>query len=375
MKKGEKNKMEYPVHVHNMDVKDPFILADPASKKYYMYANKFVDGVTPTDRQGTGNTFYAMVSEDLVHWSNPILVFEQNDFWASEDYSGPEVCIKNGKYYLTAAFSAPGTHRKIQALVADGPLGPFVPVGQPLTPDAWECMDGTIFTEKDGQTWLVFAHDWVQVYDGQIAAVPVSDDLTHATGKPVVLFRGSDADWGDDFMYSSQNGGGGAASGPAVYRMADGSLVILWTNQTPYGDAIGAAKSLTDNILGPYEQIEKPIWALGGGHPCLFNWFGNGQLCMALHCGDKESGFNRLLICEMEEYWRSKLPEVVHEFTGNYRTAMGGHAIVYRQATTPAEDPIFTILEDYGGPFAKRKVQWAMAPETKFKKGKIAERD
>ena len=77
--------MNYPVFVQDANVPDPYILADPVSKNYYMYANTFPCGQTPAERQGTGNTFYAMQSEDLVHWSDPILVFEQNDFWASED--------------------------------------------------------------------------------------------------------------------------------------------------------------------------------------------------------------------------------------------------------------------------------------------------
>ena len=72
--------MEYPIHVHDLNVKDPSIFADPKSKKYYMYSNKFHCGLTPSERKGTGETFYCIVSEDLVHWSNPQLVFEQNDF-------------------------------------------------------------------------------------------------------------------------------------------------------------------------------------------------------------------------------------------------------------------------------------------------------
>ena len=88
--------MEYPVHVHELNVQDPFILADPVSEKYYLYANKFNCGKNSAVRHGTGNTFYAMESTDLITWSNPILIFEQNDFWASEDYSAPEVHYYKG---------------------------------------------------------------------------------------------------------------------------------------------------------------------------------------------------------------------------------------------------------------------------------------
>ena len=368
--------MDYPVHVHQMNVEDPFILADPETKKYYLYSNVFHCGLTPRERRGTGNTFYAMVSEDLVHWSNPILVFEQNDFWASEDYTGPEVYYRNGAYYLIAAFSAPGKLRKIQALKADSPLGPFEPIGEPLTPPAWQCMDGTLYVDRAGKTWLVFAHDWVQVYDGQIAAVPVSDDLTHATGKPVILFRGSEAPWGDDFMYTS-NDGGGAASGPCVWRMEDGGLVILWSNETPYGDAIGIAKSESGEIWGPWKQYDKPVWALDGLHASLFRRLCDGMIMMPFYSKNEGGIGLRTLICEMEECFATGLLETVHEFTGNFRCAMGGHALPYRGNAPIQIEPKFSKLEDYShGMARRRRVRWAMAPATKFSdKGKIATRD
>jgi len=368
--------MDYPVYVHELNVKDPYILADPVTKKYYMYANKFRCGTTdPDERKGTGETFYAIVSEDLVNWSDPILVFEQNDFWASTDYSGPEVYYRNGAYYMIASFGAPGRLRKIQALKADSPLGPFAPIGEPLSPPAWQVMDGTLYVdEENNETWLVFAHDWVQVYDGQIAAIRVSDDLTHSIGNPVILFRGSDAPWGDDFMYCS-NEGGGAASGPCVHRMADGGLVILWTNQTPYGNAIGIAKSETGTIFGPWKQFDKPVYGLDGAHASLFRRLNDGMIMMPFYCEAKGGMGLRTCIMEMEEYWRTGLLDTVHEFTGNYNWAIGGHAVPYRKNFPLPDAPAFTTMQDYGGPMAKRKFKWAAAPDTAFNKGKITTKD
>ena len=34
---------------------------------------------------------------------------------------------------------------------------------------------------------MVFCHEWLQVNDGQICAVPLSDNLGKATGEPVIL--------------------------------------------------------------------------------------------------------------------------------------------------------------------------------------------
>ena len=42
---------------------------------------------------------------------------------------------------------------------------------------------------------MVFCHEWLQVGDGQICAIPMSDDLGEAIGDPVILFRASDGKW------------------------------------------------------------------------------------------------------------------------------------------------------------------------------------
>jgi hypothetical protein len=342
-----------------------------------MYANKFTCGITLAERKGTGETFYAIVSEDMIHWSNPVLVFEQNDFWGSQDYQAPECWYYNGKYYLFAGFSAPGKFRKIQALVADSPLGPFKPWGAPLTPPAWQCMDGTLYIDKAGDPWLVFAHDWVQVYDGQIAAIKLAKDLSHAVGNPIVLFRGSDASWSDDFMYTDE--GGGAARSPAVHRLKDGRLVILWTDNTPYGHAVGIAKSETDEIYGPWVQYDKPVYCLDGGNASLFHRLDDDMLVMAL-CNrgvDGPAGRGtgpKTCIYEMEEVYYG-LIEIVNEFTGNWWASIGGHPIAYRAREATTAEPVYSKLGNYSGPFGARRIKWAMAPETKYKKGKISTRD
>jgi len=370
--------LNYPIYVQDANVIDPFILADPVSNKYYMYANRFDCGQTPEEREGTGNTFYAMVSEDLVYWSNPILVFEQNDFWASEDYMAPQVYYYNEKYYLIASFSAPGRLRCCQALVADSPLGPFKPVGdKPITPPAWQCMDGSLYVDRKGTPWLVFAHDWVQVYDGQICAIELSKDLSETVGNPMILFRGSDAPWGDDIMYPTDEGGG-AARAPFAHRLADGSLVILWTNCTPYGYAIGISRSESGEIYGPWKQYDKPVYALDGAHASLFKRLDDGMIMMPLYNlgrpveGRPGPGI-RTVIYEMEEC--NGLLEIVSEFTGNWRNSIGGHPIVYRGAEPSQDVPTYSVMGSYGGMFARRRTKYGMAPETPFKKGRITKKD
>jgi len=371
--------MEYPVFVQNLKVKDPQILTDPVSKKYYMYADSFACGTTPTGRKGTGKAIYAICSEDLVNWSDPFIVFEQNDFWANEDYRSLNGFYLNDRYYIIGAFSAVGHLRRIQALVADSPEGPFEPVGDGfLTPPAWQVMDGTLYRDRKGQLWLVFAHDWVEVYDGQICAIRVKEDLSSYIGDPMILFRGSDAPWGDDFMWCSTEGGG-CASCPQPYRLKDGSLCMLWTNNTPYGLAIGVAKSETGEICGPWIQVEKPVYALDAGHGTLFNRL-EGSLAMVAYQPGGDTGNGEVVpgvttvIFEMEEVSYGVI-EVVTEFTGCWWVGLGGHALAYRTGNAAVDKPTYTALQDYGSPFGRRKIKWGMAPATKYYKGRITEKD
>jgi arabinan endo-1,5-alpha-L-arabinosidase len=292
--------LEFPIALAQLNVDNPCILADRQSRRYYLYSRVFACGLTPRERPGTGSTFYAVCSEDLLHWSDPILVFEQDDFWASEAYHAPEVHFWQGRYYLIATFSAPGRLRRCQALVADSPLGPFRPIHQePLTPPAWSCQDGTLFVDRDGQPWLIFCHDWVQVYDGQICALPLTDDLGAAAGCAAILFRASDAAWTDDPVYTIGDGGG-VTCGPWLHPLADGSLALLWSGGSPRGFAVGLARSPTGDIAGPWLQSPVPFFdpasqsggagtnrpaaacSGDGGHVSLFRRLDDDRLILAL---------------------------------------------------------------------------------------------
>lgn len=305
--------MDYPFHVRDIHISDPFILADEATQRYYTYAAVFNRDRYP-DLYQKGR-FYALVSEDLVHWSDPIVVFERKDFWADEDYWAPECHIWKGRYYLISSFRAAGRYRKCQCLVADSPLGPFEPVRQEaLTPSDWQSLDGTLYQDRKGNPWLVFCHEWMQVGDGQIAAMPISEDLGQALAEPTILFRASDAPWGDRFVTKEKSGGGFVTDGPFLYRMQDDSLLMLWSTFTSTGYAVGYAKSLSGELEGPWEQRPNPLYFHDGGHAMLFRTF-EGKLMMSLHCPN-EHPKKRMLLFEMEE--KAGELYIRNEITGNW---------------------------------------------------------
>lgn len=81
----------------------------------------------------------------------------------------------------------------MQILCADHPKGPFRPVvNGPVTPENWECLDGTLFFQN-GEIYLIFCHEWIQTGDGEICGVRLNGELTRAIEPPRTLFRASEA--------------------------------------------------------------------------------------------------------------------------------------------------------------------------------------
>lgn len=329
----------YPYSIRDIPISDPFILADEATGHYYTYV-QFVDPDRYAHLITSEPCFYVLKSRDLINWTDPKVCFRRGSFWAREDYWAPEVHFWNGRYYLISSFSAPGKFRCCQALVSGSPEGPFYPVSEePLTPQGWQCLDGTLYVDPQGNPWLVFCHEWIQVYDGQICAVPLSMELDRAIGRPVVLFRASEAPW----RGRAPADGGLVTDGPFLYRLpvrnhlkghpaslskagdkdSEGMLIMLWSSFSERGGyTVGIARSLTGELTGPWVQDEVPLYALDGGHAMLFRTF-SGQLMMSLHCPNVHEK-KRILLFEMDESARTL--SIRNEVTGNWFDHAGGSA-------------------------------------------------
>lgn len=267
-------------HRTEIQIRDPFVLPLVAERRYVLF------GTTDTNAWSgvaTGFDCYLSVGESLDEWEGPIPAFRpSSDFWSRENYWAPEVHEWRGRYYMFASFKAPGVCRGTQILVADNPTGPYEPHSPaPVTPPDWECLDGTLFVDLDGKPWMVFCHEWLQVGDGEICAVPLAEDLTAATGDPVLLFRASSAPWAKSF---SSRGIKEAyvTDGPFLHRLENGTLAMLWSTTGAQGYCMGLATSESGGILGPWHQSPEPLFATDGGHGMLFRAF-DGTLYMTLH--------------------------------------------------------------------------------------------
>lgn len=241
--------------------------------------------------------FDVYVSHDLVEWSDPIPVFRpEAGFWADKNFWAPEVHKYQGGYVMLASFYRDGAMRATQVLRADSPLGPFVPITErPQTPSDWMCLDGTLFVDEAGKPWMVFCHEWLQVTDGEICALPLSDDLSEAIGKPVKLFSASEAAWtvgGDHGQY--------VTDGPYMYRKQDGELLMIWSSFSAEGYCLAVAHSKSGTVLGPWVNEKEPLFSCNGGHGMLFRDT-KGRLLLSLHQPDSPYGEERPVFIPVEE--------------------------------------------------------------------------
>ncbi len=267
----------------DIHIRDPFILTE--NGMYYMH------GTTPSDvaLPGGGPGFAAYRSRDLQEWEGPFPAFVRpGDYWADRDYWAPEVHKRHGRYYMLASFKAPGRCRATQILASDSPLGPFsVHSPEPVTPPDWECLDGTLHVDENGRPFMVFCHEWLQVGDGEMCCVRLSEDLTRAEGEPELLFRASEAAWARPIAYSGDAPfkEGLVTDGPYLFNGTDGRLRMLWSSYGEEGYAMGVAVS-RGGVMGPWEQAEKPLFSKDGGHGMVFESL-SGERLLSLHVPNK----------------------------------------------------------------------------------------
>jgi arabinan endo-1,5-alpha-L-arabinosidase len=264
-------------------IRDPFVLPVSSERRYYLYGTM---GEYAWTESALG--FDCYTSADLQNWEGPFPVFRPPvDFWADRNFWAPEVQVYRGRYFLFASFKAAGIRRGTQILVAGSPQGPFRPLSTgPVTPPDWECLDGTLFVTPEGHPWMVFCHEWVQIGDGEICALPLSADLTSATGKPVVLFHASQAAWVQQIVWKRNGMKGCVTDGPWLHRLPGGELILLWSSHSVGGYSIGLARSASGKLSGPWLQEPLPLYSNDGGHCMTFRDF-DGNLWLSFHHPDK----------------------------------------------------------------------------------------
>ncbi len=254
-------------------LRDPFMLIEDGV--FYLYGTGWVCHRNKTGRLDTG-------------WEEAKKVVElPADFDFEDNPWAPEVHRYNGAYYMFTTYTSTETHRRGCVIFrAEHPYGPFVPhsAGH-ITPREWDCIDGTLYMDDEGNPWMVFVHEWVSTPDnvGRFAAACLSDDLKTLISEPVELFRADDFAWTDRPV----------TDGCFMYRTQSGSLLMLWSNFDESGYVTALVRSDNGRVDGHW-QHDKLLFTRSvageydGGHGMIFEL--EGQKWLSIHSPNAAEG-------------------------------------------------------------------------------------
>lgn len=262
----------------DINIRDPFVLLHDGT--YYMTGTRAATTWTPH-----ADGFDGYYSKDLENWEGPVELFHKpENFWADKCYWAPEIHFYKGAFYILATFANSVDNKKgTLILKSESPLGPYhIHSDGKLTPEPWQCLDGTLYVDKSGTPWMVFSHEWVDLGNGQICAVPLSDDLTHRIGTPRMLLQASDASWGCPITNRQWDGPIYVTDGPFLWRSRSGELLMLWATFGPKGYAEAIARSDNGEITGRWTVDSRPLFDEDGGHGMLFDTK-EGRTKLVLH--------------------------------------------------------------------------------------------
>jgi GH43 family beta-xylosidase len=249
---------------------------------------------------GPATSFLGYTTTDLENFEGPFVLFENNDeFWAEENFWAPELHKYDGKYYLIASFYKKGKCRASQMLVSDTPMGKYIPLAKPFTPENWECLDATIY-EEDGKLYTIFCHEFLQTHDGEMCLAELNEDLISLKTEPKVLFKASWAPWvvSHDNADSKFTNEDFVTDGPFIHKLENGKLLMLWSSDGKDGYAMGMAIS-SNGIKGPWSHFEKPLFGKDGGHGMYFEF--KGKKYISLHHPNMPFLSERPYFFEVEE--------------------------------------------------------------------------
>lgn len=258
------------MRLRDINIRDPFILYE--NKKYYLYGTR-----AKNFGQKTGG-FDVYISDDMIEWSGPAECFNSGKYGLNREVNwAPEVHKFNGSYYMFATFTKENGLRGVYVLKSDCPDGEFEPWSDgAVTPDEWECLDGTLYADKNDIPYLVFCHEHTQIIDGTVCYVQLSGDLKSAVSEPTELFAGSSPYWAD----RKPAGEHYITDGPFMYRTKGNSLLLIWSTFVNHQYCQCVARSDNGEIDGNFIHLP-PIITDDGGHGMIFK--NDSQLLLTFH--------------------------------------------------------------------------------------------
>ena len=269
-----------------INIRDPFVLVKDGI--YYLYGTRAAN----FGRATAGFDVYK--STDLENWSEPVQCFDSEKYGLNREVNwAPEVHEYKGAYYLFATFTQENGLRGTYILRSDSPEGPFAPhSGGVVTPDGWECLDGTLYVE-DGKPYIVFCHEHTQIIDGTICYMPLTDDLKAPAGEAVTLFAGSEP----YYVEQSISDGHYVTDGPFMYRSKTGELFMIWST-FPRGEYAECVVKFEDGSIKNLFEHLVPLIDDDGGHGMIFK--ADDKLYLTFH-SPNTSGSEHPFFVEIED--------------------------------------------------------------------------
>ena len=261
------------MNLNEINIRDPFVLL--YEDTYYLYGTR---GETAFAKEAFGFDVYT--SKDLTNWDGPTEIFRRSEgFFSKKNYWAPEVYFLSGRFYMFATFENQKKGLGTMVLVADSPRGPFIPWSDGyLTPVEMRCLDGTLYTDRQGRNHLVFCHEWKQIHDGEICVKDLSADLRRTIRAQRTLFHASEAKpFVKAFLLRNY-----VTDGPFLLRTEDGRLHMLWSTLGKTGYVQAMAHSDNDEIDGKWTPDSELLFSADGGHGMIFR-DKSGQYLLTLH--------------------------------------------------------------------------------------------
>ncbi len=274
----------------DINIRDPFVLCE--NGKYYMYGTR-----AKNFGKKTGG-FDVYVSDDLESWSRPTECFNSVKHGLNYIVNwAPEVHKYKDKYYMFATFTRKSNKlRGTFVLSSDSPVGPFVPHSDTaVTPEEWECLDGTLYINSESKPFIVFCHEHTQIIDGTICYAPLSDDLKRIDGEPVTLFKASEPYWADKSRFPKEHR---ITDGPFMLRTQEGTLLMLWSTFIK-GKYAQCLVRFNDGELSMNFEHLPPLVDNDGGHGMIFK-DKNEKLILTYHTPNL-NGFEHPYFVEVED--------------------------------------------------------------------------
>jgi beta-xylosidase len=176
-------------------------------------------------------------------------------FWA------PEVAYDGSNFYLYYSASVFELNHQLRVAVSARPEGPYDDAGL-LTPNADQCpfaIDAHPFRDDDGQWFLFYAADYLDVANGVRAGTALTVDrlmaMTRLKGEPRAVLRARH-DWqrfkakrlmyGREFDWHT-------LEGPCL-RKRDGRYYCFYSGGCYENDSYGVDYGVAENVLGPYSS-------------------------------------------------------------------------------------------------------------------------